>query len=203
MNHAGAGSMSAAATPPARNTAPIAQAQVALWPPATSQAANAPASVPRACARKGTAKCSGRNRWRPAARPSAVVMSTPAGGGASIGPAPTIAMLTRLPMTTPAITAAKLRNTCIIRPSPLLPDQAAGASLAGNARPSVHPAAHRSRAEALAEALALAVLLPVEGRRRLGLVADLRHVRGDVEQASVDHHVAGVGGMADVVERVA
>src|SRR5690554_4012490 len=119
MNHAGAGIMNAAATPPARNSTPITQANTALWLPATSQATNAPANVPNACARKGIRKCFGSSSWMPAASPSAVVMSTPAGGGTSTGPKAMRPMLTALPTTNPATTAAMFRNQCFMSPSPL------------------------------------------------------------------------------------
>src|SRR5690606_17919353 len=76
-------------------------------------------------------------------------------------------------------------------------------SVAESPERSMHPMAHRRRPEGLPERLPMAMVLPVERRCRHRLVADLGHVRGHVEQATIDHHVARVGGMADVLQRIA
>ena len=60
---------------------------------------------------------------------------------------------------------------------------------------------HR-RAEFLADAGAAFVFLPEEVRRGALQAADFAHVRG-LEQTAVDHHIRGVGGGADVLQRVA
>ncbi len=78
-------------------------------------AANAPASVPSACARKGKTKCFGSNRGNEAFSPSTVVMSAPAGGGITLPLISTSPTLTRLPMAKPSTTANTARTVLGMR----------------------------------------------------------------------------------------
>ena len=107
MNQGGDGIMNAAVIPPARNKAPTVYANADRRVAAPRWAIRAPTKLPAACARKGKRKCLGVSRWAPAARPSAVVISTPSGGGIRRGPTTTSAMLTTLPSTNPRMRARR------------------------------------------------------------------------------------------------
>ena len=78
-----------------------------------------------------------------------------------------------------------------VPPDRLSPGRRAGrgrrARPSGNGRP-------RSARTPAPNVCAVAVALPVEVRRLRAAVADLGHVRVDIEQAAVDHHVARVDG---------
>jgi len=110
MNHVGAGIRKQAAMPPHRNTTPTMYANFALFFAAMMYEVSAPISVPIACARNGSAKCLGSNRWIDRAMLSASFMSTPAGGGMSLEQVATNAPFTKAPTITPEMTANTFRT---------------------------------------------------------------------------------------------